>query len=690
MRSLLLFLACMASAQVYAQDILLINELQAANHGTIADGAGLTHDWVEVFNPGPAPVDLQGMRLISGLRQHHFRHALIVPPGGHRILWCSGLQGDGAHVSFKLPRSGGSLLLIATDGTTILDMFTWTALESGISMGRLPDGGKAWSYFPTPTPGAANRTDHARRERTSVPVAEPTAGHFATPINAQLKGDDGVVIYYTMDGSAPDTMSSFRYEGPIAMDANTVLRARAFAVGHIPGPELHGLYTFGSQHPHPLSLALSPEALYDGKRGIDTPGLHQNHTRDGKAWERAASVSLPYAPEGAGVGIRIAGSGSRGLAKRSYKLYARSRYDSPDKGIPFPDGSYHDEAMLRADASPHAFLRNRLMEILVTRHGLHVDVQPSTPVTLYLNGRYRGLYRLMPPKDAQWLRRISGAGSVDVVEGPASNTLSGRGADHRSALELLVNGAPLEELGTRIDMSSLIDLAALDLYMGRADHDLNVRAHRPRETGGLWRWVLFDMDLWAPAAENSVERMCSATVPETPFVPQLLAHPELRPLLLARITALQAAVFAPAQVRRIADSLYHAHEDALLADHRRWELELGNPHPVESSKAMDAFLNERPAHLMRHLARKSGHPLRSVRIDVPPADQARILIEGLELAPGRHEVRCFAGVPVRMEAIPAVGHEFAGWKGADDAGRVFTMDAGRTSLLRAMFRPVLP
>ncbi|MBK8530812.1 MAG: CotH kinase family protein [Flavobacteriales bacterium] len=147
-------------------------------------------------------------------------------------------------------------------------------------------------------------------------------------------------------------------------------------------------------------------------------------------------------------------------------------------------------------------MRNRFMELLVKNNGLNVDVQPSLPMPLYLNGAYWGLYRWMPPKDAQWLERISGSQAVDVLEGPAGVVRSGSDAHFAPAMDLLFAGAPLDSMAQRIDVANLIDLACLDLYTGRADHDLNVRCYRPRQADGRWRWVLFDMDLWAPAGER--------------------------------------------------------------------------------------------------------------------------------------------------------------------------------------------
>ncbi|MBK6829349.1 MAG: CotH kinase family protein [Flavobacteriales bacterium] len=231
-------------------------------------------------------------------------------------------------------------------------------------------------------------------------------------------------------------------------------------------------------------------------------------------------------------------------------------------------------------------------------------------------------------------------------------------------------------------------LACIDLWTGRADHDLNVRCYRPRQAGGRWRWVLFDMDLWAPAEENSVARMCSAAAPETPFVPQLLAQQELQIQLLARITALQAGVFS--HTAFIADSVHRANETDLLADHRRWELELDVPHPDSTLAQLTHFAGTRPAHLFTHLSRRTGRKLRMVTLEAPLADQGQLLIDGLPLAPGRHEVRCFSGIPLEMEARENQGAEFAGWKGLDLGTAKGSIDLSRAKNVRAQFRAVVP
>jgi len=385
-----------------SQGPVLINEVQPANGGTITDASGRHADWIELYNTGTKPVDLLGMRLSIAGRTQMIDASLIIPAQGHLLLWCDGRpRGGPDHLGFTLPRSGGTLLLIAADGSTILDVFTWPAMDTDISMGRLPDGAKGWSFFERPTPGSANTAEAPVRGRAAAPVADMPAGHHPGPVTVALRCGEGAEVYYTLDGSAPVPGNAKRYEAPLAIGATAVLRARAHAPGMLPSEELRATYVIGRREQEGVSLALAPADLF-GDSGIYEPGTRYNHTRGGRDWERTAVVSLP-GMDGAmvPVGARISGSGSRGLAKRSFKLYARKGLGSPGEGLPFPDGTRFREGILRADASPHAFLRNLLLETLVLRHGLEVDVQPSTPVPLHLNGRYWGLYRWMPAKDAK-------------------------------------------------------------------------------------------------------------------------------------------------------------------------------------------------------------------------------------------------------------------------------------------------
>lgn len=684
MRVVALFGLCLWTLPSHGQDHLLLNEVLPGNQGITANNTGGSPDWIEVFNPTTKAVDLLGWRIAMAGRQHIFMRSLVVAAKSYELLWCDGRSTEGPdHIAFKLAREGGALLLITPDGMTVADVFSYPSIPGNVSIGRYPNATRSWSLFTTPTPGEMNRSGEGGRIQGTwkAPEADLGPGWIPAPSMLALRAEEGAVIHFTRDGSLPTPTHGERYATPISIEASTTVRAVAFGSGRLTSADRTATYLIGTPVGETFALSLAPADLWNDSTGIYTPGLFNNNTRTGRAWERPGTAAFA-GMEPVRVDVRISGSGSRGARKRSFKL-------SADEAVfAFDDSTLVNEAFLRADATPHAWLRNTTLEELVRRYGLNLEVQPSRTTSLYLNAAFWGNYRWMPGKDANWLEQRSGAGSIDLLEGPGASVLNGGDDHYERALAMLLRGAPKDSLETLIDLKSLIDLACMDLWTGRADHEFNVRCYRPRERHGRWRWVLYDMDLWAPANENSVQRMSLAAAPETPFVPQLLDHPELRIAVLARITALQASAFD--QAAEVADSLQRSHRPGLEANFRRWELELDMPHPDTSLAMLKEFAKERPSHLFEDLARYTGRKTHVVVIDVPPAEQATLLIDGLMLAPGKQKVRCFGGVPVPIELRMKKGYEFAGWKGANLDLASGSVDLSRTKDLRPLMRVVAP
>ena len=342
--------------------------------------------------------------------------------------------------------------------------------------------------------------------------------------------------------------------------------------------------------------------------------------------------------------------------------------------------------MLRADASSDAFLRNTYLEALVRRSGLALDVQASTPVRLYINAEDRGLYRAMAPKDAQWILKEHAVEAIDLVEGPGLRALNGSRSALVDGLTELERGAPIDTLERHFDLRSLIDLACMDIYTGRADHDINVRCWRERGSAGRWRWILFDQDLWPDATENSVARMCSVEGPEAPYLNELLRHPALRAALLARYAALMSTAANPQRAARSLDSIFACNAPLLRIDQERWGTVLDLKTPEESIADMHRFTKMRPRSSMEHLARATGQRLRPMRITVVPDGGGTLLVEGsgTDLFDGP----VFEDAPLQVRIIPAEGMEFVEWKGTDATGPGILVHPGKDKVLRAVLRAV--
>lgn len=650
---LLLFLAQRGKAQGF-----LINEVSPDR----PIGPGLSAGWVELYNASANALDPHGWVVVVNGSLHRIDTTCQVPPNRRFLLFAN--DGRGA---FRIPRKGAALLMWP-DATMMADHFSWPDLPDGVTYGRLSDGSMSHGYFTPGSPGEDNTTATAHRHRAAVPEVVWSDGTF----KAEREAED--TWRYTTDGSVPGP------DAPVLPAERTLgtsmpLRVRAYPSEGLPSADLVK-FAPGTG----LALVVDPQDLWDPERGIHVVGIADNFSRKGPAWQRWAWMHWPTAEEVIPCRLAIAGSGSRGLPKKNLKLRAGGT------GTPFqlPDGGTWSEITLRADATPHAFLRNTLISEVALLAGARVDVVHGAVLPLHLNGRFWGAFRLLPPKDEEWFSSLAGGGSVEVVKGSRDTT----NAHFNSWLEALHRGAPLAELERGADMASLIELACFDLWTGRPDHELNVLSWRPATANGRWRWVLYDMDLWALPADPTVVRMSTESAQGAPWLPALLAHPELRQRLLARMVELEATVLAPWRVKAHAERLVRQYGELMDRDRDRWQAEMEVPSAEDGLAQLSDHALRRGTLLQRQLAKATEQAPVQLQVEVSPPGAGILLLNGTPLSYGNDRITAFAGNRLRFSVQPAPGMEFVGWAGTGFEEAVLEVDPARTRKVKAQFRPV--
>ena len=159
---------------------LMINEVLADNQAVLPDPAGEFDDWVELFNRGSEPIQLEGYHL-SDVADDPLVYALpdvTLAPGGYYLVWCDKDLDQGAdHADFKLSKEGDSVFL--STGTATVDSVTFGLQETDVSWGRSADGAATWGRCARPSPRATNTcgvaAPTATTTSTSIPVT-PTPG----------------------------------------------------------------------------------------------------------------------------------------------------------------------------------------------------------------------------------------------------------------------------------------------------------------------------------------------------------------------------------------------------------------------------------------------------------------------------------------------------------------------------------
>ena len=139
---------------VGAQSRLRINEWLAAERSSFPS------DFIELYNPEPWPVSLEGLFLTDNPIQWPTRHPLpplsFIAAQGFRLFVADGQESAGPdHLNFQLDYEQGMIGLsgIASDP---IDIVIYGPQGPDISQGRTPDGGDSLVLFNRPTPGSAN------------------------------------------------------------------------------------------------------------------------------------------------------------------------------------------------------------------------------------------------------------------------------------------------------------------------------------------------------------------------------------------------------------------------------------------------------------------------------------------------------------------------------------------------------
>jgi hypothetical protein len=211
----------------------VIAEFMADNETGLTDGDGEFSDWIEIFNPTGAAIDLAGYFLTddaSELTLWAFPSHLLAP-GARVLVFASGKHPLGPvgelHTNFRLNRGGEYLALVAPDGTTLLHAFTpvFPSQSNDVSYGILGGDLSAEQFMGVPTPGAAN--DSTPPAPAAVVISVPSQTFTGSLSVALSSATGGATIYYTTNGSQPSSANGMTYSSPVVINATTHLRAVA-------------------------------------------------------------------------------------------------------------------------------------------------------------------------------------------------------------------------------------------------------------------------------------------------------------------------------------------------------------------------------------------------------------------------------------------------------------------------------
>jgi hypothetical protein len=138
-----------------------LNEVVALNRTIITNLTGHTADWVELFNPNPAPFNLTGYRLginPNAAEAWECPPGVVVPGYGHLLVWFSNdhppstSAGGELHTGRALT-GGGDEVYLFNPQSQIVDSVECGLQAPDLSIRRV---GNLWRALAAPTPGNSN------------------------------------------------------------------------------------------------------------------------------------------------------------------------------------------------------------------------------------------------------------------------------------------------------------------------------------------------------------------------------------------------------------------------------------------------------------------------------------------------------------------------------------------------------
>ncbi|MFC2080744.1 CotH kinase family protein [Bacteroidota bacterium] len=555
-----------------AQEVV-INEVMASNEDVFYDEDGDSPDWIELYNAGNNPVNLEGWGISDDtieLNKWEFPE-IIIQPAQYLLIFASGKdrrEGDYLHTNFKIKAGFDPIVLFNDDGDK-MDVYPEGCIPTNKSIGYQPDGSGQKFYFIDPSPGYTNN----QNSTTQISIVRDTlifshdGGYYPESIQLEISHtSDYTRIFYTSDGSIPDEESS-EYSEPILLerrsgDENTISEIRTGPFWEPPGDDVYKVHVIRAivlsdgcpasnlvtntylvdkdiftRYPSPIiSITTDPDNFFGKKKGIYVPGELEkfegdknsgNYFESGSEWERTIHLEFFNSDGTLGfeqdAGVRVHGRGSRKASQKTLKLYAREKY-----GIDVVD--YQLFPQKNIDTFKTFLIRTTLGDVSGTYFKdafchdlvseLNMDIQSYRPSIVFINGEYWGIHTLRERQDKYYLggNHNIGPDNLDIIAlgYNVEEIVEGDNMDYHALLDFIAENNvrdPIiyELVRSWMDIENYIDYYISQLYFANFDWpDSNIKYWRSRTEDGRWRWFFFDCD-WC-LIRNSYNHLMEYTI----------------------------------------------------------------------------------------------------------------------------------------------------------------------------------
>ena len=668
----------------FSQDVF-INEIQVSNKKTISDGFGEFDDWIEIYNPTSKAVNLSGMYLtddLSNPTKHQISSSnsnwVTIDSKNYLLFWMDSDPEQGSrHISFNLNKQKGVIALFDSNAI-LIDFIKYGNQKRDYSLGRVDPTKKELAIYKVPTPNQLNKNGKILISDSIRVESSVKSGFYDANLMVQLSVDFPGEIYYTLDGKEP-TINSFNYLSPIKIDSTVVLRSRVIADGYYPGKISSNTYLINQESSVPVvSIVTNPDFLWDKKRGI-----YANYEK--RKWEVPAEVEYFDCINGSehtlafskSVDIRIAGKTSRRQPKKSFMFKSNDRDGKKTIDYKLFNDKLIDSfesVWVRADATsgrnvPHMWVgeryKNELLYQINKQMNTAVDMQSYEPVSVFLNGKYWGLYNLMERKGQGFIKNNHKEKDVHILTGESVNVVRGSSQDYDRLLAYVFNSnikdtAVYNKVCKKMDVNSYIDYWIYETYCGAHDISVNIRFWKPKRENTKWRWISYDQDSWNEYNDETLDYYLNHG--KVALLESLMKNNGFKNQFINRMCDFLNTGFKPENViEKVQDITSKIHiED--LRDRERWQDTMLYVKQNQRVDSLILFANQRPSFLKENMISffKIEGEVEKIKVFTDKSEGSvkvnKIIVD--EDWQGDY----IGSIPLEITAIPTNGYQFVRWK----------------------------
>lgn len=604
-------------------------------------------------------------------------------------------SGYNYHTNFKIDKSGETISLYAP-GNVLQSSLSIQCPGIDVSKGRLPNAGATITSFLPATPGASNNGSPALNGYAMQPTYSVTSGIKTSPFSVSIFNPNGAgsSVYYTLNGDDPTTGSTLYTGVPINISQTKLLKAKAFMSGKIPSAITNASYLFNINHVTPiLSVITDSLNLWGPDGNFDNPGNDWLKAAYVECFDSTPAHQVMFSQHSGMIQDGGAG-GSRGNPQRSFKLVLdHSVVGAGEVNYALiPDKPYRQKYN-------KIYLRNGSNQFLELPYKDAAQVKMMAgetnnyysawrPISVYVNGKYWGLYELREKFDEEYFKSEDTASisSVDILSQSyfyqnVLRSVAGKPVDTflaaYNAFKNLNTASPLywDSADHYFDMIYYNDYVIGQSWMGNTDWPQNnIKIYRSDKTNNRYRFAIIDQELalkpngWIDCTFDHIDYLLNQST-NNPYINiwlKSMQNDRFHNYFINRFADLMNTSYDTSRLRSINTFMYNQTVAEMPNEYTRW----GDPNDIPGQMSdfynnylsLDSELVCRTGNVRDHMQLRFNLPQQlDITLDVFPAGAGKVRIS--TVTPDNYPWKgvYFDGVPVKIEAIANAGYSFLHW-----------------------------